>query len=78
MSENPSTCPKCRGQMIQGFIVDYTYGGRFVAQWAEGQPLKSLWLGTKLTEEELMPVGAYRCMGCGFLEFFARPDFAAR
>jgi hypothetical protein len=69
-------CPKCRGEMEQGFVVDRTYGAQLVSQWAKGAPVKSFWTGTKLPDEEL-PIGTYRCSSCGYLEAYARDDFAA-
>jgi hypothetical protein len=31
-------CPKCKSNMIEGFIVDQGYGRRFISQWVEGAP----------------------------------------
>jgi hypothetical protein len=65
--------------MDQGFVIDNTDGGgRNVTQWAAGAPRKSFWLGTKLPDEELVPIGAYRCSSCGYLELYAREGFAAQ
>jgi hypothetical protein len=55
-----------------------TYGGRVVSKWAAGAPIKSVWSGTKLPEEKLIPVGAFRCASCGYLESYARDEFAAQ
>ena len=62
--------------MAQGFVLDYTHGGRLVSQWAAGAPLKSIWLGTQ-RPAGVIPIGTYRCSSCGYLESFARPEFAA-
>jgi predicted nucleic-acid-binding Zn-ribbon protein len=78
MHQTPERCPKCDGQMEQGFILDMTYGGRVVSKWAAGAPIKSVWSGTKLPEEKLIPVGAFRCASCGYLESYARDEFAAQ
>ncbi len=51
--------------MEQGFVLDNTYGARVVSQWAAGAPLKSFWVGTKLPDEKLVPIGTYRCSSCG-------------
>jgi hypothetical protein len=77
METPASECPKCAGQMEQGFVLDYSYGARLVSHWAAGAPSKSFWFATKLPEEELIPIGTYRCSTCGYLEAFARPEFAA-
>jgi hypothetical protein len=64
--------------MDRGFVLDNTHGGRHVTQWAAGAPRKSFWVGTKLPEEALVPMGAYRCSSCGYVEFYARQEFAPR
>ena len=64
--------------MEQGFVLDQTYGARGVSQWAAGAPVKSFWTGTKLPEEKLVPIGTYRCSSCGYLESYAKPEFAAK
>jgi hypothetical protein len=63
--------------MEQGFVVDLIPGGRLVSQWAAGVPRKSWWTGTQLPDDGLVPVGTFRCASCGFLESYARPEFAA-
>ena len=63
--------------MEQGFAVDSTHGGLCVSHWAPGSPMKSFWTGTKLPSDRL-PIGAFRCSGCGYLEFYADKVFAAR
>jgi hypothetical protein len=76
---NPVTlrCPKCQGEMVQGFIADITHGGRLVSQWSEGPPQKSFWNGVKWPKEKRIPIGTFRCESCGFLESYARKEFAA-
>ena len=74
----PSRCPKCNGGMEQGFVADHAHGPRLVSRWAPGAPVKSFWMGTKIAEQRLIPIGAYRCSSCGYLESYARPEFAAR
>jgi hypothetical protein len=64
--------------MEQGFVMDNTYGGLLVSQWAAGQPQKSFWRGTKMPAEKLIPIGTFRCASCGYLESFAMPEFAAK
>ena len=55
--------------MQQGFILDRAHERqREVSQWAPGAPEKSFWLTTKLPDEALIPVGAFRCASCGYLE----------
>ena len=79
MASSSHQCPKCNSGMNRGFVIDNTEGGgRRVTQWAAGPPRKSFWLGTKLPDEDLVPIGAYRCSSCGYVELYARQDFAAR
>ena len=78
MSAETSRCPKCSGEMAQGFIVDHHAGGkRLVSSWVEGAPEKSFWHSTSVPADKCVPVGAFRCSACGFLESYARPEFAA-
>ncbi len=80
MSAEPLRCPKCDGPMVQGFIVDHHAGGkRLVSTWVEGAPEKSRWWSgaAKVPADKCLPVGAFRCSVCGFLESYARPEFAA-
>ena len=73
-----SHCPKCKGEMAQGFIMDVYQMGMVVSQWTEGAPQKTFFLGTKYPpEEKRIPVGTFRCVSCGFLESYARGEFAA-
>jgi predicted nucleic-acid-binding Zn-ribbon protein len=80
MSHTPKQCPKCDSQMEQGFaLAGYmTYGGRLVSHWAPGAPVKSFWSGTKPTAEKPIPIGVFRCASCGYLESYARDEFAAQ
>jgi predicted nucleic-acid-binding Zn-ribbon protein len=73
-------CPKCQAEMVQGFILDYSEGAsKSVSSWVEGQPKKSFWSGLKNTPVGGgMPIGAFRCKRCGYLEFYADEKFAAQ
>jgi hypothetical protein len=75
-SDVTQPCPKCGGEMKQGFIVANSNVARFVNHWAPGPPQSSFWTVTKLPDGSL-PIGAFRCASCGFLESYARPEFAA-
>ena len=70
-------CAKCNGEMAQGFVADYSMRAALVASWHAGQPRKKLIGHTKAPRDEGMPIGAYRCKECGFLEFYADPKFTA-
>jgi len=70
-------CMKCGGRMEQGFVVDHqTHGARAVARWIAGAPRKSFWWGLK-TSGGSLPIGVFRCARCGYLESYARAEFAA-
>jgi predicted nucleic-acid-binding Zn-ribbon protein len=81
MSAVSTRCPKCSGEMVQGFTVDTDGSTRKVGTWVEGAPEKTgalLWKGTKVPKDKCIPMGVFRCSACGFLEFYARPEFAAQ
>ena len=71
-------CPKCHGEMEQGFVADYSMAAALVASWHPGHPEKKLVGHTKAPRAEGVPIGAYRCHSCEFLEFYAAPKFAAK
>jgi predicted Zn-ribbon and HTH transcriptional regulator len=73
-------CPKCKGEMVQGFVPDYFHGGgaALVGGWFAGQPKKSFWKTTKAPRAEGVPIGAFRCQKCGFLELYSDAKFAAQ
>jgi hypothetical protein len=78
MTNDKLQCPKCQGDMVQGFVPDYSQNAVLVAGWQAGQPKKSFWTKTKAPVLEGVPIGAFACTKCGFLEFYAGPRFAAQ
>ena len=84
MNTEAIRCPKCNGVMVQGFIADYKGDDRRrVSEWVEGAPGKPSWFGwfgtgVPAPREKCLPVGTFRCSVCGFLESYARPEFAAK
>jgi hypothetical protein len=76
MSVQPLVCPKCQGEMVQGFMPDYyAHSAIYVSSWVEGPPAKSFWTRTKVQGEGI-PIGTFRCAVCGYLESYARAEFA--
>lgn len=76
--KKPGICPKCEGPMVQGFIPDFFHhSASGVGGWHEGPPQASFWKGTKASLSGGIPVGAFRCQNCGFLELYAAKEFAA-
>jgi len=80
---------KCDGIMQQGFVADVTHGAVYVSEWVSGPPEKKFfWDGVKrpnwFTEsfsnepKKRIPIGAFRCESCGFLEVYSRDEFAAQ
>jgi DNA-directed RNA polymerase subunit RPC12/RpoP len=66
-------CPRCSGGMEPGFIVDESYGQKFVSKWVAGAPQKTWWMGRglRLGRSEQIEVATYRCRRCGYLESYA-------
>ncbi len=77
MSVEANRCPKCNGEMVQGFTFESEGPKRMVSTWVEGAPEKSFWQSAKVSADKCVPVGTFRCSACGFLESYARPEFAA-
>lgn len=76
MNDLSPTCPKCQDDLVQGFVPDTVLGETKVSVWSEGAPRKSFWRGTSGRQEERIPIGAFRCSHCGYLELYARGEFA--
>ena len=66
-------CPKCRGQMTQGYVYLPDTGGR--VKWVDGEPgfWNSLKTGFSRKASEMTSM---RCGACGFVEFYV--DTSAR
>jgi hypothetical protein len=47
-----------------------------VSSWVEGPPVKSFWYGAKVREK--IPIGTFRWAVCGYLESYARAEFARK
>lgn len=86
MNQPSLPCPKCSGEMIHGFVIDRSHAFTFVNQWKKGTPTRNTWfesmftgLGIKTPKAgETIPIGTFRCDSCGFLELYARDEFAAK
>jgi hypothetical protein len=61
--------------MEQGFHIDMAGGERYVGRWAPGPPQKTF-IGRTRVPTGVLPIGSYRCQTCGFIESYARPEFA--
>lgn len=67
-------CPKCGKPMDRGHVPDAAHGAVLQSSWAPGeaQP-RRFFRGIKYQADELIPLTAYRCPMCGYVEFYARP-----
>ncbi len=77
MSAEANRCSKCNGEMVQGFMFE-SEGPKRMDTWVEGVPEKSFWGIWNVRAEKCISVGTFRCSVCGFLESYARPEFAAQ
>lgn len=66
-------CPKCSGEMEEGFVLDKSQNMNLQSTWVEGPPSSSFWTGLKMRGRERLPVTTMRCVKCGFLESYAEP-----
>jgi predicted RNA-binding Zn-ribbon protein involved in translation (DUF1610 family) len=65
-------CPKCGRTLSRGFVLDRRrHSTGDVSRWIEGEPAKSFWFGIKVRGRRQLPMEAYRCEGCGFVELYA-------
>jgi hypothetical protein len=68
---NPD-CLRCGRAMAEGFLLDRgSYDYPQVAQWVEDPPVKSFWSGLAMEGKQQIPIRAFRCEGCGTIEFRA-------
>jgi hypothetical protein len=65
--------------MQQGFIPETGGGGGAgsVNGWVKGAPKKNWICGVKVPGI-LIPIATFRCELCGYLESYARKEFAAK
>jgi len=58
MSAESNRCPKCDGEMVQGFTFESEGPKRMVSTWVEGAPDRSFWhSGAKVPAGKCVPVG---------------------
>ena len=70
MAPDEKICPDCKGIMVEGFILDLTYGGQLVPRWIRGKPETSVWRGVKSSGKECYQVATFRCVQCGYLRSY--------
>lgn len=72
--ETEKNCPECGGIMVEGFILDLTYGGQMVPRWIRGKPERSVWSGVRSSGKECYSVASFRCVQCGRLASYATEE----
>ena len=73
MADFRPMCPKCSAVMERGHIPDMTYGSVLQSRWSRGDPEKRFLGGIKWKRGAQIPMTAYRCAQCGYVELYARP-----
>ncbi len=64
-------CPKCGGEMKEGFVVDKGYAQRSFARWVAGPPEETLFGFPKIDGKETRSIRTFCCQSCRFLESYA-------
>ena len=66
-------CPKCDKPMEVGHVPDMSHGQVLNTTWQPGAPETRRFIGgIKWKRNDQVPVEAYRCPKCGYLELYAR------
>lgn len=86
MTDATHQCPKCDHPMELGLVFTHFVEGMterlrlvsHLSHWTPGSASKATWAAMEVPNDKLLPVGTYRCSSCGYLESYARPEFAAR
>jgi Domain of unknown function (DUF6487) len=74
MADFHPVCPKCDKPMECGHVPDIGHGQILPSSWAPGAPAWRRFLrGIKYDADKQMPLIAYRCPTCGYVELYARP-----
>jgi predicted nucleic-acid-binding Zn-ribbon protein len=74
MSDFHPVCPKCAKPMERGHVPDAGYGQVIQSKWAPGDAVpRRFFGGIQYDVNEQIPMMAYRCPACGYVELYARP-----
>ena len=65
-------CSKCNGEMQEGVVVDLGYAGVLQSMWVEDQAASGGSTGTVDNHKQKIKTSTYRCLGCGFLDSYAK------
>jgi hypothetical protein len=58
--------------MQEGVVVDLGYAGVLQSMWVEDQASSSGSAGTVDNHKRKIKTSTYRCLGCGFLDSYAK------
>ncbi len=73
-STSSPRCPKCQKTMELGHIPDQGHGHVNQAGWSRGEPERQRFFGgIKFRAKEQLPLTAFRCPSCGYVELYAPP-----
>ncbi len=71
MTDLQIKCLRCGVDMDPGYLADGGHGiNSEVAKWVAGAP-DVRWYGVKMKGHDQIPLSAYRCAKCGYVEFRA-------
>ena len=57
--------------MVEGFVLDTGLLSDPRPKWVDGRPMIGLF-GAKTAERDIRRIQTFRCIGCGFLESYAK------
>lgn len=70
MTSSTRPCPACGRTMEIGFLLDRAHNALARQTWFEGTPVRSFLFGIRVRGLRHHTVLAYRCVGCGLLQFY--------
>ena len=72
MADLARRCPKCQKTMELGHVPDVGDSQILPVSWSPGAPQRQRFFGgIKYRPKEQIPLAAFRCPGCGYVEFYA-------
>ncbi len=58
-------CPDCKGELVKGSVIDFTYGGSNASMFAENDNAESKHISSiRNNFRNLRKIIAYRCVSC--------------
>jgi predicted RNA-binding Zn-ribbon protein involved in translation (DUF1610 family) len=73
MAQASFRCPKCQKTMEEGHIPDIGRNRATQSVWSQGHAERYRFFGgIKFKPKEQIPLTAYRCPSCGYVELYAK------